>query len=197
MKREKLVQQKSVHVDGGAMDLGEEQIDAREQFVALFVRHEAAIHSFVLTLLPDLVEAEDIVQQASLTMWRKFDQFTPGTNFRNWAFQIAKYTAMNHITKTRRDRLRFQEGLLEMLAERAAERTEQLESQRRALAYCIEKLPDDDRQILAGCYAEGAKINAFAEQLGQTANATYKRLNRLRANLLKCVQLRLGLEGAS
>lgn len=178
------------------MDLGEDQTDAREQFVALFVRHEAAIHSFVLTLLPDLVEAEDIVQQASLTMWRKFDQFTPGTNFRNWAFQIAKYTAMNHITKTRRDRLRFQEGLLEMLAERAAERHEQLESQRRALAYCIEKLSDEDRQLVAGCYAEGTKINAFAQQLGQTSNAVYKRLNRLRMNLLKCVQLRLGLEGA-
>ena len=178
------------------MDLGEQQPDAHEQFVALFVRHEAAIHSFVLTLLPDLVEAEEVVQQASLTMWRKFDQFAPGTNFRNWAFQIAKYTAMNHITKTRRERLRFQQGLLEQLADRAAERKEQLESQRRALSYCIERLPDEDRRLLAGCYAEGTKINTFAQQLGQTSNAVYKRLNRLRTNLLKCVQLRLGVEGA-
>ena len=178
------------------MDLGDEQSGGREQFVALFVRNEAAIHSFVLTLLPDLVEAEEVVQQASLTMWRKFDQYTPGTNFRNWAFQIAKFTALNHIAKTRRERQRFQEGLVEMLAERATERTDQLELQRRALAFCIEKLAIDDRQLLAGCYAEGARINAVAEQLGQTANALYKRLNRLRANLLKCVQHRLGLEGA-
>src|SRR5688572_29658300 len=91
----------------GAEPSGTRQTDGREQFVALFVRHEAAIHSFVLTLLPDLVEAEDVVQQASLTMWRKFDQYTPGTNFRNWAFQIAKFTAMNQMTKTRRDRHRF------------------------------------------------------------------------------------------
>lgn len=179
------------------MDVDETKIDTREQFVALFVRHEAAIHSFVLTLLPDLADAEDVVQQASITMWRKFDEYTPGTSFRNWAFQIAKYTAMNQITKTRRDRHRFQEGLLEILADRAAERSEQLELQRRALAFCVEKLPEDDRQLLTGCYAEGAKISAFAAQLGRTSNAVYKHLNRLRANLLKCVQWRLGLEGAT
>lgn len=169
--------------------------DRREQFVALFVRHEAAINSFVLTLLPDLNDAEDVVQQASLTLWRNFDQYTPGTSFRNWAFQVAKFTAMNHLTKTRRDRHCFQEDLLELLADRAAERAEQLEMQRRALAFCLERLSDDDRQLLSGCYAEGSTIRGFAEQLGRSANAVYKHLNRLRANLLKCVEMRLGLEG--
>lgn len=179
------------------MDVDETETDSREQFVAMFVRHQAAIHAFVLTLLPDLADAEDVVQQASITMWRRFDQYTPGTSFRNWAFQIAKYTTMNHITKTRRDRHRFEAGLLEVLAERIAERTDQLEQQRQALAFCVEKLPEEDRQLLTGCYAEGAKINSLAEQLGRTSNAVYKHLNRLRASLLKCVQWRLGLEGAT
>lgn len=172
------------------------QNDRHEQFVALFVRHEAAIHSFVLTLLPDVADAEEVVQQASLTMWRRFDQFTPGTSFRNWAFQVAKYTAMNYLTKARRDRHRFGAELLDMLADRAAERSEQLELQRRALAYCVEQLPEEDRKVLAGCYAESATIRAFAESLGRTSNSVYKHLNRLRAGLLKCVQARLGLEGA-
>ena len=171
--------------------------DRREEFVTLFVRHEAAIHSFVLTLLPDIDEAEEVVQQASLTMWRKFDQFTPGTSFRNWAFQVAKFTAMNHQTKMRRDRLRFEENLVELLADRAAERTEQLESQRRALALCIERLCEEDRRLLAGCYAEGNTIRNFAQRLGRTSNAVYKQLNRLRAALLKCIESRLGMEGAT
>jgi RNA polymerase sigma-70 factor (ECF subfamily) len=158
--------------------------------VALFVRHEAAIHSFVLTLLPDAADAEEVVQQASLTMWRRFDQFTPGTSFRNWAFQVAKYTVLNYVAKARRDRHRFQAELLELLANRASQRSNQLELQRRALAYCIEQLPQDDRQLLSG-------IRSFAQSLGRTSNAVYKHLNRLRANLLKCVQFRLGVEGAT
>lgn len=168
--------------------------DRHDEFVALFVRHEAAIHSFVLTLLPDMAAAEDVVQQASMTMWRRFDQYQPGTSFRNWAFQIAKFTAMNHITKLRRDRHVFGERLLEMLAEQAAQQSEHLEDQRRALAFCIERLDENDRQTLAGCYQESSSIKRFAETIGQTPNAVYKRLNRIRAALLRCVEHRLGLE---
>lgn len=171
-----------------------ENQDRHEEFVAIFVRHEAAIHSFVLTLLPDLAAAEDIVQQASLTMWRRFDQYEAGTSFRNWAFQIAKFTAMNHITKQRRDRHVFSERLLGMLAEQATQRNDHLEAQRRALAVCIERLNDDDRRTLAGCYQESTTVKKFAEAIGQTPNAIYKRLNRIRAALMRCVEHRLGLE---
>ena len=166
--------------------------DRHEEFVALFVRHEAAIHSFVLTLLPDLDAAEEIVQQASMTMWRRFDQYQPGTSFRNWAFQVAKFTTMNHMTKMRRDRHIFSERLLEMLADRTNQRSDELESQRRALVFCIERLGGEDRKTLAGCYQESSTIKMFAEAVGQTPNAIYKRLNRIRAGLQRCVQRRLG-----
>ncbi len=175
-------------------DAGFHDSNRHEEFVALFVRHEAAIHSFVLTLLPDLAAAEDVVQQASMTMWRRFDQYQPGTSFRNWAFQVAKFTAMNHITKLRRDRHVFSERLLEMLAEQATRRSDHLDDQRRALAFCIERLGEDDRKTLAGCYQESGTIKNFAEAVGQTPNAIYKRLNRIRAALLNCIERRLGLE---
>ncbi len=168
--------------------------DRHDEFVALFVRHEAAIHSFVLTLLPDLATAEDVVQQASMTMWRRFDQYQPGTSFRNWAFQVAKFTAMNHITKMRRDRHVFSERLLEILAEQATRRSDHLDAQRRALAFCIKRLRDDDQETLEGCYQEASTIKSFAESIGQTPNAVYKRLNRIRAALLSCIERRLGLE---
>ena len=168
--------------------------DRHEEFVALFVRHEAAVHSFVLTLLPDLSAAEDVMQQASLTMWRRFDQYESGTSFRNWAFQIAKFTAMNHLTKMRRDRHVFSERLLDLLAEQTLQQADQLDAQRRALAFCIESLGPDDRVVLAGCYQESSTIKTFAETMGQTANAIYKRLNRIRSRLLRCIERRLGLE---
>ena len=127
-------------------------------------------------------------------MWRRFDQYQSGTSFRNWAFQVAKFTAMNHMTKLRRDRHVFSERLLEMLAEQTTHRGEHLEEQRRALAVCIERLGDDDRQTLAACYQESTTIKGFAEKIGQTPNAIYKRLNRIRAALLRCIEHRLGLE---
>jgi RNA polymerase sigma-70 factor, ECF subfamily len=169
--------------------------DRHEQFVTQFVRHQAAVHSFVLSLLGDLSDTEDVVQEASLTMWQRFDQYQPGTNFRNWAMQIAKYTALNHLVKVRRQRRRFSEELLALLADRAIHRSDQLESQRRVLEHCIEKLSPTDQATLSDCYAENASIKTFAEETGRTANAIYKQLNRIRSMLSDCVRRTLSLEG--
>lgn len=165
-----------------------------EEFVALYVRHEPAVFSFVLAMVRNTADAEDVVQRASMTMWRCFDQYQPGTNFRNWAFQIAKNAALNHLTKVRRDRHVFGEKLITMLAEEAEERADHLDARRRALDHCVEKLPEREHQLVAGCYAEGATIRAFAEQAGESPNKIYKQLNRIRKQLAECIERRLGLE---
>lgn len=165
-----------------------------EQFVALFVRHEAAIQSFVLTLVPLFADSEEVVQEASMTMWRRFDQYQPGTSFRNWAFQIAKYTAFNFVRKQVRDRHLFSEKIMTLLAEQGEREQEDRESRRSMLEHCIAKLNEKDQTVLAGCYQEGMTIKAFAEANGRTPNAVTKHLNRIRRNLLQCVQQTLRLE---
>ncbi|MDF1859365.1 MAG: sigma-70 family RNA polymerase sigma factor [Verrucomicrobiales bacterium] len=165
-----------------------------EEFVSLYVRHEPAVFSFVLSMVRNTADAEDVVQRASLTMWRGFDQYESGTNFRNWAFQVAKNSALNHLTKQRRDRHVFGEKLVEMLAVQAEEQADQLDARRRALDSCLEKLPEEEHEMVAGCYAEGSSIRSFAEQAGESANKIYKRLNRVRSQLQKCIERQLGLE---
>jgi RNA polymerase sigma-70 factor (ECF subfamily) len=174
-----------------------ENLVSHEEFVSLYVRHEAAVFSFVLTMVRHTADAEDVVQRASMTMWRCFGKFEPGTNFRAWAFQIAKNEALNHLSRIKRDRHVFSEQLLAMLAEQAEERADDLDARRRALDFCVEKLPAEARGIVEGCYASGSTIRSFAEQAGETANKIYKRLNRVRAGLQKCVERQLGLEEAA
>ena len=164
-----------------------------DEFVALFVRHETAVFSFVLAMVRNTADAEDVVQRASVTMWKSFDQFQSGTNFRNWAIQIAKNAALNHITKMRRDRHVFSEKLIVLLAEQTEELGDRLDARRRALDRCLEKLSSDDQKMMAGCYAEGATIRAFAEKCGEAANRIYKRVNRVRRQLHHCIDRQLGL----
>ncbi|MCI0340166.1 MAG: sigma-70 family RNA polymerase sigma factor [Planctomycetales bacterium] len=40
-------------------------------------------------------DAEDLLQSALLTAWRRFGEFRPGTNFRAWVFRIAALEARN------------------------------------------------------------------------------------------------------
>jgi len=177
------------------MDTQQPDPSRHEEFVALYVRHEAAVFSFVLAMVQNTADAEDIVQRASMTMWRCFDQYQSGTNFRNWAFQVAKNTALNHLTKRGRDRHVFSEKLIALLADESDDRAEQLDARRRALDFCVEKLPTTERSLLAGCYAEGSTIRAFATQAGDTPNKIYKQVNRIRRQLRTCIERQLGLEG--
>ena len=167
-----------------------------EDFVALYVRHEPAVFSFVLGMVGRSADAEDVVQRASITMWRCFDRFKPGTNFRNWAFQVAKNEALNYLTRARRDRHVFSEKMIELLASDNTEEADKLEARRRALDSCVEKLPQHDHEIVSGCYAEGATVQSYAKQKGGTANKFYKKLNRIRGKLHQCIEAQLGIEGS-
>ena len=42
---------------------------------------------------------EDVFQAANLVLWRKFDQFEPGTNFFAWACQIIRYEVLKYREK--------------------------------------------------------------------------------------------------
>ncbi|QDT68847.1 ECF RNA polymerase sigma-E factor [Planctomycetes bacterium MalM25] len=175
----------------------ETQVSPHEQFVALFVRHESAIHSFVLTLVPSMTDADEVLQEASMTMWRRFDQYQPGTSFRNWAFQVAKYTAFNFVRKQSRDRHRFSEKVMTLLAEQAEREQEDRESRRQILEHCIAKLQETEQSVLAGVYREGETIKSYAEGQGRSANAIGKQLARIRKSLLVCVRQTLRVEATT
>jgi len=164
--------------------------------MALFVRHEPAVHSFLVSLLASLDDAEVVMQETSMAMWKKFGQFEAGTSFRNWGFQIARFEAMNFRRKRQRDRHCFSDELVCLLADEAAQHAARLEEERRVLAHCVAKLDARDRGVLCGCYREGSTIKAYAERVGRTPNAVRKHLARIRTALSLCVKRTLGLDGA-
>ncbi|HSI35786.1 MAG: sigma-70 family RNA polymerase sigma factor [Phycisphaerae bacterium] len=171
--------------------------DRRGDFAALLARHHTTLLGYVLSLVPSWSDAEDIVQDASAVMWRKFTEFEPGTNFLAWACQVARFHVMNHVRKRGRDKHVFAADLLDTLARESEAAAERMEAERVALRGCLEKLDDPSREMLGRAYAPEGSVNRIAEEQGRTANAVYKALNRIRGGLLKCIQRRLAAEGWS
>lgn len=174
------------------------QGDDRERqagFAALLARHHVALMGFVLSLVPSWSDAEDIVQEASAVMWRKYAEFEPGTNFLAWACQIARFLVMNHIRKRARDAQLLTPEVAEAIGREAEDDLERLEAERVALQTCLEKLDHESRDLLSRCYAPGITIKEVAEGLRRTPNSIYKTLNRVREVLLRCIQRRLAAEG--
>ncbi len=45
---------------------------AQQRFLSLFLRSEREIFRYVAVLVPNVTDAEDIVQQAAMALWEKF-----------------------------------------------------------------------------------------------------------------------------
>ena len=60
-----------------------------KQFMMQFARHEHDLFRYVLTLLPNWNDAQDVMQETAAALWQKFDQYDPGRPFLPWACQFA------------------------------------------------------------------------------------------------------------
>lgn len=165
-----------------------------EDFIQLLIRNRQRVFSFIMTLVPDWNDAEEILQETSTVLWRKFDQFEPGSDFVRWANQVAYYEVLKFRKRKKTESVRFRRAVLEKLARESTEMNGVLEDQREALARCVQKLPEKDRQLLRLRYGLDASPRGVAEQLGRSVDAVYKSLRRVRHALLGCVRRALALE---
>ncbi|MFM8709573.1 MAG: sigma-70 family RNA polymerase sigma factor [Planctomycetia bacterium] len=165
--------------------------DPRGHFVMLLTAAHDRLLGYLLSLLGRRHDAEDVLQKASLTMWRKFDAFEPGTDFLAWASTICFYEAKNFQRLAARSPHCFEESLLALLA---AERVADLRHQPARLAaleQCLEELPGKDRELLDSVYVHGVPIAELARAIDRAPQTLYNRLNTLRRLLAECVERRL------
>ena len=158
--------------------------------VQLMLRGQGRLYAFILSLVGDRDQANDVLQQTNLVIWEKIDEFEPGTQFMAWAFKIARFQVMAHRQKHTRDRHVFDDEAIALVADAFERQSDDFDQRLAALSQCIQQLPADRRQLLRRRYGEGWTVKRLAEELGQTANRLAVRLHRLREALLQCIQRR-------
>lgn len=161
--------------------------DDPDLFVKLYSKNERALRAFLYNLLPGTAEVDEVMQEVSLVLWKKFSQFDPATEFLKWAYVVARYEVLMFRRKKARDRHVFHEDLLDLLSEEYEEDEKPLQRERKALDVCLTKLSEADHDLLMACYAKDMRINEMANQLGRSPTGLYKKLNRLRQGLLQCI----------
>jgi RNA polymerase sigma-70 factor (ECF subfamily) len=167
-----------------------------DQFVERFVRSQDRIYAYVATLLPNRADAEEVFQQTSLVLWKKWQQFDPGRDFVAWACGIAHLEVRNFLRKHKdRARVYLSEDVLEEVARARLEAHDVLEARRHALRHCLDQLRRASRDLLERCYAGQDSIKTIAADLGQPPNAVYMILKRLRRSLFDCINRTLAAEG--
>ena len=139
-----------------------------QAFASLYDRYNAAVFGFLLRILGNNVEAEDVLQEVFLQVWQRAADYdeTRGRPF-TWLVTLARSRAIDRLrANDARDRTatRATRGAAENISDAAEDaiRSEHGEMVRRALA----EIPEEPRRALLLAYFEGCSQAEIAARLG-------------------------------
>jgi RNA polymerase sigma-70 factor (ECF subfamily) len=174
-------------VDAGRQENSGTDVPGHD-FMQLLLQSERPLRVYVLSLMPHWADAEDVLQETKLQLWDRFAEYDASGSFLAWARKIAFYLVLDHRKKVSRERVRFSQTALELVAESAAAFQQESDARHRALAECLAKLSLANRALLRQCYGAGRTIKQVAESLGRSIRATQQKVAKIRVILQDCVE---------
>lgn len=166
-----------------------------EAFIRAFTQSQRALYLYVLPLVGNSSDADEVLQETNLVIWAKWNQFTQGTNFLAWARAIARLEVFRFRRSRHQKIALLQDSLLEMVAQRAEVVSDETELRQEALTRCVAQLRAKDRELIRMRYQTGSNGDQVAQQLGRPPNSVYQSLSRIRRVLVECVRHRLSEAG--
>lgn len=169
-----------------------------EELVGLITRHQVSLLAFLHSVVPNATDAEDLLQRVNLVLWRKREQFEAGTNFKAWAFSVARWEARAFFKERKRqDWLVFNDELTTLIAERLASLPDAgVQSQPEALQHCLGRLSAPHRRLILDRYQAGRTIKDCAERAGRSEQGLRVTLHRIRIALRLCMDRQLQTDPA-
>ena len=177
------------HVDNTTL-----RADGQREFVRLWTAASRRVHSYILTLVLNWTDAEDLLQDVGVTAWEKFGEFDARKDFVAWACGIARNKVLTFNQQSVR-RLVISSELVEQLTDAVRLESAALEQQHEALQDCLSRLNEMDRQLLRLRYTPDLSVKVVSAETGRSVDAIYKSLQRIYARLNECVSRKLLLKG--
>jgi RNA polymerase sigma-70 factor (ECF subfamily) len=169
------------------------QVDV-EVFLRLLGSNERALFRYLLRIVPHLPDADDIMQEAKLKMYRNFSQLESVDRFVPWARKILLHEAIAYLRKAGHRNAQFSVKYYESLDD-FIERVEVDCYQRQEmLQSCVKKLGEQNAQLISQRYEAGLSIETIAERSQKTVDAVYRSLSRIRKILHDCIEQKLAAE---
>ncbi len=167
-------------------DLSKKSND-NSDFARLMAQSHRNLSHYIYSLHPNASEADDILQETSISIYKHFDQYDGDRPFLPWAFKFAYFEVKRFRRSRARDRLVMNEELLDTIATERSDYQEELEQKRQRLVFCVRKLVEEDKKLIQWRYHTGRTIKEMAETLNLPVKRLYKRLERLRIVLHRCM----------
>lgn len=163
--------------------------DARAtEYLRLLGQHERRLGGFILSLVPNWADADDIAQEVKIRLWEQFDSYDPTKDFGAWARTIAYYQVLTHRETHRRRHELVDSAILDALIKETSKLSKKLDAGQEALEDCFEKLPLEKQELLLTYYSGERTTREIADELGRTFDATRQAILRTRMALSDCIE---------
>ena len=159
------------------------------EFLRLFVRHQQEIYAYILTLVPNVHDADDLFQDGMTVMWRKFDQFQSGTNFAAWGVQIMRYQILDYRRNLARSkRVLIDDSLFDVLMDHIPNIQDEVSVRIEALRKCQRLLDNRAKRIIKMRYERNISVEEIASFLKVSRRHVYHILGQINSILLRCMR---------
>jgi RNA polymerase sigma-70 factor, ECF subfamily len=167
---------------------------AGEPFDALWARMHAPLCHFVCARVANAEDAEDILQDVFLRIYRTRETLRDPERLEGWMYQVARNRVIDHYRRPRPWM-----DLPETLASDEDQNEDGLEPLRFSLPEMVAGLPEPYRQALILADLEGIPQQDLARQSGVSLSGVKSRVQRarskLKATLLNCFEIEFDLRG--
>lgn len=160
-----------------------------EAFFKLYEDHQKRLYSFIRSMVFSSHDADEIMQETSIVIWKKMEDFELGSNFMAWSFRIARYQVMNFQKKIvhQKKKVAFSDDLMEELEDTRLSIEPDFGSKWDKLEDCRKKLNEKDQHLIEQIYGLGLDVEELSQKLNRKATSIYRSLRRIRALLEECV----------
>jgi RNA polymerase sigma-70 factor (ECF subfamily) len=171
--------------------------DRHNLFSELIARYRGELYAYILAIVRNWEDADDLFQSVCLVLWSKFASYRPGSSFFAWARQTAKIE-VRYFLRRKPSPGHVSEELLDTLAETVVDaKREKTDFYVAALEHCRGKLSMTDENLLELRYVEDLGSREIADRVQRPQQSVCQSLKRIRRWLLECVKVELARQERS
>jgi len=162
-----------------------------EAFEALYARHAPRVFRQAIRMLNNESEAEEVLQEVFVTVYKKIQQFRGAAAFSTWLYRLTANATITKLRKRKRNREVAIEDYLPEFDEDGHHKTRPVidwsqdleaallsDETQKFLRQALDNLPPTDKAVVVLSDLEGFSNKEIAKMLGLTVAAVKARLHR-------------------
>ncbi len=168
-----------------------------EEAARRLLQHRRVLYAYVLAIVRDPQMAEDLFQEVSIVILRRWEEFGSVRDFWALAREIARRQALAALRQAGRSPTLLSPEALDAVDRGFETVAGEAGAREDALRQCLRALPELWQKILKLRYWTDLSVSEVAARLARTENTVSVTLNRIRSRLADCVRQRMHLTEAS